>query len=764
MSDKMRGFPHLIIPLLVLGASGIVAQTILLRELLVLFAGNEFSLGIIFAAWVACEAAGSLVADRKCRLLPEGVNTFVFASLLFSLLFPAAIYLARLYRQLAGIPPELGIGPGQVIAASFLVLLPVAFIHGFLFIRACALYERITGTGPAAAGKVYFWETAGTIIGGVAVSYLLVPRVDSFQSALIMALINGCACALLVRACRETEWRLPVAAAAVFSLAVLAFIVCGGGERLQKSSLARAWAGKAVVACRNSYYQNITVVRNEGQFTFFTDGVPLVTTPVPDIGYVEDVVHFPLLAHPQPAEVLVLGGGAGGVIAEILKYSTVRRVDYVECDPALLAAIRDFPTPLTMAELGSPRVHLHYGDPRLYLRQTTRRYDIVLINLPLPQTLQANRLFTRECFTAVKKVMKEGGILAVPISGSLTYYGSELAKVNASCLATIAAVFPHCLVVPGDTNLLLSSTAPDVETVTPALMSARLAERGIATRLVTPDYIAVRFERERAAWLHDVLGSTAARINGDFSPMGLYYNMAFHSRLFSPQMKVLFDLVGRISLTAAIAATFVLMLFLLLLTGKYPASAVPLVISGTGFSAMIFELLLFFSFQVLYGNVYYLAGVLTAAFMGGIAAGSLLVTCLFPRFKNDRRLLLAIEGGLVIFALLLAMLFAFLARTTWATSPLVYLLLLLLLIMAGFLTGMEFPLAVRLHARRGISSISPTEMSAGLIYGADLAGGFIGGLLGGTLLLPVLGFANCCFLVAVLKAGTFLIAALAREA
>ncbi|HEX9023068.1 MAG TPA: hypothetical protein VF799_04425 [Geobacteraceae bacterium] len=763
MSEKAGSYSNLILPLLVLGASGIVAQTVLLRELLILFAGNELSLGIIIGAWVACEALGSLSAGRGLRFARSGGRTFVLASLLFSLLFPLAIYLARIYKELAGIPAELGVGFGHLFAASFLVMTSVGFLHGFLFIGACSLLAERSGAAATAAGRVYFWETAGTVIGGIAVSYLLIPYLNSFQTALLMALANGFASLLLVSTSAKGKRLLPGGAAILFSLAVLVFLARGGAEWLQRVSLAGEWKGKEVVAYRNSFYQNIAVVRNEGQYTFFTDGVPLVTTPVPDIAYVEEFVHFPLLAHPAPASVLVLGGGAGGVIAEILRHPTVRRIDYVESDPALLQAIRDFPTQLTTAELANPLVHLHYGDPRLYLRRTALRYDIVLLNLPLPQTMQANRHFTSQCFAAIRGVMNKGGIFAMPVTGSLTYYTPQLKAVNASCLATIAAAFPHRLVVPGDTNLLLASADPRVAAVTPQLLAARLNDRKIAPRLITPEHLALRLDGEKMEWLGRILQGARAEVNRDFSPMGLYYNMAHRTLLFSPQLKGMFQLAGGITLPAAVTALLALLLLAFLLAARYPAVTVPAVISATGFSAMIFELLLFFGFQLLYGHVFQLVGVLTCAFMGGIATGSLAVTASMAKIRNDRRLLLLMECAIFLFAVFLAVVFKLFAAGDSAGSPAVYASFILLLIAAGFLTGMEFPLAVRLSARFSGDAFA-AERSSGLIYGADLAGGFVGGLLGGTFLIPVLGFTSCCILVAVLKGGTLLLAVFAREA
>jgi spermidine synthase len=758
MSDRRKSFLCFIAALLVLGASGIVAQTILLRELLTLFSGNEFSLGIIFGAWVASEAAGSFAAARRSPRR-DGVEFFVYGSLLFSLAFPASIYVARIFKTLSGIPHEVGVGLGGTLGASFLVLLPTGFLHGFLFIQACSLYERITGTGASASGRVYYWETAGTILGGLAVSYLLIPHFDSFHSAVLLASINGCACLALFRVVNVSGF-VPKATAVFFSIAMPILFFSNAPERLQGASLAEAWKGKNIVSYRNSFYQNIAVVRNEGQYTFFTDGTPVITTPVPDIGYVEELVHFPLLAHPHPVSVLVIGGGAGGVIAEILKHPSVRRIDYLETDPAIMKAIRDFPTRLTTSELENPLVHLYFGDPRLFLRQSGGRYDAVLLNSPLPQTLQANRLFTRESYLSVRRVMRKGGIFVLPVAGSLTYYNRELKRVNASCFATLAGVFPHRLVVPGDINLVLSSDSADVVAATPALLAERLAARRIGVNLITPEHLADRFDTQRGEWLRNVLSDTNSGVNTDFSPKGLYYGMAYRNLLFSPWMKNIFDAAGKATLPVALTAASGLLAVLFLAVRIFPASAVPLAISGTGFSAMILELLLCFAFQVVYGHFYYVVGILTGTFMGGIAAGSLAVTRFLPRFRDERRWFLLNEGTLIFFSLLVALTFALLSAAERMPVH-VYPLFLLLLAVAGFVTGSQFPLAVRLQT--GITPSFSVERNTGLIYGADLVGGFLGGLLGGTILIPVLGFFNCCILVAALKTGTMVLAALAPK-
>jgi spermidine synthase len=85
-----------------------------------------------------------------------------------------------------------------------------------------------------------------------------------------------------------------------------------------------------------------------------------------------------MLSHERPESVLILSGGAGGMIHEVLKYP-VKQVHYVELDPLLLTLIHQFPTPLTRSELSDPRVVIHYTDGRVFLKRTAERFDVVFV-------------------------------------------------------------------------------------------------------------------------------------------------------------------------------------------------------------------------------------------------------------------------------------------------------------------------------------------------------------------------------------------------
>ncbi len=765
---------RLIIFVFVAGFGGIAAQTILLRELLILFSGNELSIGVIIGSWVIWEAIGAFIGGKCNR--KNNPEILVFSVILFSALFPASIYLTRIFKAILSIPAGVGVGLFPVFYSSFLILLPTGILHGFFFTLACSIHNQLTGKGASSVGKVYFYEMLGTIAGGILVSYLFIPYFNSFRVALVVALLSTVSCMIFMlhvikenktgqSAGRKTGLFLFTLLLSVFTFIALLYDI---DDTLHSASIKKQWPQQNVVLYENSVYQNIVVVKNDDQYTFFTDGIPFITTPVPDIVFVEEFAHFPLLTHPHPENVLILGGGAGGLINEILKHSTVKKIDYVEIDPALLTTIKKFSTPLTETELNNPLVRLHYTDGKMFLKETKDKYDIVFIGLPPPSTLQTNRFYTQEFFTMVRSILKTNGILALTMPGSLTYYSSELKELNTSIIETLKSVFEYTFVLPGDYNLLLASNSDIVTVISPSLLYKSLSQQHIETKLITLPHLNYRFEKRWQDWFASTLKGTRAAdgskasVNRDFSPKGLYYTIAYQNLLFSPSLKPVFDAVERINFTSVLIFITAVFLLFLLLRKRYTYIGIPYAITATGFTVMVFELVLMFGFQIFYGYVFYEIGILITIFMGGMAAGSLIVT------YRDRwigaqglSLMKVLDASMVMFSLLLVLIFSFHEKLSSISPVAIRLIFYILLIISGFFAGMQFPLSNAIYLSRtgpeGSDDARPVGRTAGMLYGADLAGGWLGGIIGGLIVLPVLGLLQGCLLLAVLKATSLIL-------
>jgi len=787
---------NIIIALLVMGLSGLIAQIVLLRELLVTFYGNELSIGIILANWLILEALGSYVFRRKADIVKRKIETFVFIQMLFALFLPCMIYFSRILKTMVSIVPGEGIGIISLGISSFLILLPVSFTHGALFTFGCRLYssfqpieKRSENESGQSIGKVYILETIGTLIGGLGFTYLLLPLFNSFQIGFGISFLNIFICIFLLKFTYPNNSRKSFLSTKVLIVSLILilflftyFIFSSNVNTLHDMSIKKQWKGQNIIYYHNSKYENVAVTKMEEQYTFYSNGVPVITVPTPDITFIEEFVHIPLLAHSNPEDILIISGGAGGVIREILKYD-VEKIDYVELDPALLKAVKKFSVPLTETELTNEKVDVIYKDGRMFVKNTDRKYDVVLVGFSLPIDLQINRLFTKEFFSLTKRVLKDEGILVLSLPGSLSYINEELKELNVCIMETLNQVFPFIKIIPGDTNLYLASSSDKIKKINPELLTRRLKHRNITTNLLVPAYLQYKYKLDlhREDWFKNEIGGIKIGINQDLKPIGVYYSLSYWNALFSPYVNKILDWFKerKLKLVLFLLGIFIfIFIFIVLSEGIFSytknisiekdssisyilsKSSIPYAITTTGFAGMIFDLALIFTFQSLYGYVYYWVGILVTMFMVGAALGSSLVTFKLTKIKKNFSLFLKIELLLIIFTAILPFIFIqlepYLGKLHISLIKGVFLILCLL---AGILVGLEFPIANKLyliysHYGKGKGKIGST---AGLLYSSDLIGGWIAGIVGSVMLLPILGLGGTSLLVILLKITSIIV-------
>lgn len=293
-----------------------------------------------------------------------------------------------------------------------------------------------------------------------------------------------------------------------------------------------------------SFYGNVVVCKSEEQYTFYTDGVPAITTPTPDIVFVEEFAHLSLLSHPEPQYVLIISGGAGGLINEVLKHD-VKKIDYAELDPLLLEVVRKYSTELTEDELSDPRVNIEHVDGRFFVKNAGSMYDVILVGLSNPSDLQVNRFFTKEFFEESAERLRKGGIFAITLPGSLTYLSEELSSLNGCILATLKSVYRYVRIIPGDFNLFLASNSP--LSTESDVFASRFSERKLNVNLITPGHIEYKLDRSRLDWFRNSVSETAG-INRDFLPLGFFYSLSYWNALFSPYMRGVFNWFGKLTL------------------------------------------------------------------------------------------------------------------------------------------------------------------------------------------------------------------------
>ncbi len=250
------------IAILVMGFSGLVAQILLLRELLIVFSGNELCIGIILANWLVLEAAGCFFLGGKAEKYKNKLESFTIITILFSVFLLAAIIQIRILKRAMGISIGESIGFFPMFYSSFLILLPVCIFHGALFTFSCRIYSLFSGEDASSVGRIYGYETVGSIIGGIACTYLLIPYFNTFQATLWLALINFVVCLVLL----DHLWKIGLYQKTVLSvLGLLTFIsgysvFIGQGDKLHDYSTKAQWPNQNIVHYQNSQYGNICVI------------------------------------------------------------------------------------------------------------------------------------------------------------------------------------------------------------------------------------------------------------------------------------------------------------------------------------------------------------------------------------------------------------------------------------------------------------------------------------------------------------------------
>ena len=166
---------------------------------------------------------------------------------------------------------------------------------------------------------------------------------------------------------------------------------------------------KNVLYSAKSEYQTIDILETQGLGkVLLLDGL-VMTTERDEFFYHEMISHIPMNSHPNPEKVLVIGGGDGGTVREVLKHDTVREVILCEIDGLVIDACKKY-LPSIAGMLDDDRVNIQVRDGIEYISQQEDAFDIILIDSTDPMG-PGEGLFTEEFYSNVSGALKEGGIM-----------------------------------------------------------------------------------------------------------------------------------------------------------------------------------------------------------------------------------------------------------------------------------------------------------------------------------------------------------------
>ena len=727
--------------IILLGFTAVITQITLIREFLIVFYGNEISLGLIFASWFIAGAFGSWFLGRFTDKIRQKINLFSICQFCLSILLPISVLAIR------SIKPALNLDPGQIMPplfmflANFIILLPVCVLLGFMFSLGVRLYEAKSKIAATKIGMVYILEAVGSLCGGLLASFVLIRLLNSLQIMASLSLLNILGAILLQVVNKGKKARSLFITIFTVQLIFLVFLwLFNGWNNLQQLSLKTQWGGYELLGSRNTIYGNVTVTKRGTQRSFFYNGLYLYA--IPDEIRAEETVHFALLEHPSPERVLLVGGGVGGLIKEALK-EPVKQLDYVELDPMIIKMAGEYLPEKEYGPLRDSRVGIKNLDGRFFIKGTNNKYDCVIINLGDPYTAQLNRYYTVEFFQEVKKILKEGGILSFALTSSESYISRELKSFLRSIYASLKKVFLDVKVIPGDTAYFLACDKPGVLTYDYKTLIGRAQDRVIDLKYVREYYLSSRLTPEKITFTESSLKAyKTTRINYDFRPVSYYYNLIFWSAHFRDSFfkRVLVAVTAAKIWNTLLAVCGLVLLFGVIRIRKnkeLDRLASLIAVLTTGFTQISIQLIILLSFQIIYGYVFYKLGLIITCFMAGLVLGGLWIVRIMKGLKKDLRFFIRLQFAICIYLFLLPGISNWFLKSNF--------LFLFLPVMAGFIGGAQFPLANKIYLKDKTEGIGRI---AGLSYGLDLLGSCLGALLGSIFFIPILGIPGTCWMIA----------------
>jgi len=748
---------RLLIAVLVTGVTALIAQVVLVRELLSLFLGNELSIAFVLAVWLAAVAAGSAIGARIAPRLRSPEGAFALSQLALALLLPAALLIVR-SAQPPGITPGEAWGPGAMLLVSLGTLGLVCLLVGlqFVFAAAAAGHRRATTESVSPVACVYALEAAGAMLGGIAFHFWLSQHIVAFGAFALVGILNIASAFALLR----PRTSLTQAALAFPCLLLGALLLRSPEIDLASVQSNPRWAGFTVLSHSPSKYGDLTSALREKQLSLFQSGVLVFTS---EEEYANEVTaHLPLLQHPSPRCVLLIGGAVGDLPEEILRHP-VERLDCVELDPKLLdvtrRAARIARLDLPLEVLDDPRIHMQFGDARLFVQQSPPVYDVIVANVPDPATAALNRFYTLEFLREAKRALAPGGILAVTLTGSTHHLSGPLLLAAATTNTSLRQVFPDVLLVPGETMFFLAARESHILSRDPDVLDRRLRDRDIDSDFVNEAWLRDALLPFRAELIQQQISQVPEPpVNTDLNPVSYYHQTRVWLDQVSPRLASPMKAFSLIEVWWAALPLALAIILVSAARGRAPRLrplALLVAAAAIGGFGMILDILGLLVFQAVRGYLYHSIGALIAAFMAGLAAGAAVVSGRrLDRATSARLLAAALLTSALIAALLPGLLGAVLPFPGLAGAAIG-----LLLFLGGSLVGAAFPVAVALYRREGTAAAA-----GGAIYAADLIGSAGAAVFAGAFAVPLLGVVGTSrFTALLLAAALVLVLPLLRE-
>lgn len=312
--------------------------------------------------------------------------------------------------------------------------------------------------------QVLTFDYLGALVVSLAFPLLLAPHLGLIRTSLMFGLLNALVAAWAIWLFRDQlgGQKGLLAQCGVVSALLIGGLV--GADRLTHLAEENLYADE-IIYTETTPYQRIVLTRWQDDIRLFLNG-NLQFSSRDEYRYHEALVHPGLQAVKQPRKVLVLGGGDGLAVREILKYPSIEHITLVDLDPGMTGLFSRLPLlrALNHDALHSPKLEIVNGDAFLWLEKNGEFFDFIVVDFPDPTNFTLGKLYTNTFYRLLEKRLSQHGLAVIQATSPLYARQSFWCIVNTIKSVGLQATPYHALVPSfGEWGYIIASRQPYIQ-------------------------------------------------------------------------------------------------------------------------------------------------------------------------------------------------------------------------------------------------------------------------------------------------------------
>lgn len=329
--------------------------------------------------------------------------------------------------------------------------------------------------------SIFSFDYIGGLLGSIAFPLLLLPKLGFFATSFLCGLLNISAAMLIM-------WRFGERVLKVrwysISAGVIAFFMIIGmvfSDNISVGIEGGLYRDK-IIYMEQTPYQKIVMTKHKDDVRLYIDGNCQFST-ADEYRYHEALVHVPMAELDDCRRVLILGGGDGMAVREVLKYDNVEKIDLVDLDSEMIriCSTNENIKSINQDSLKSDKLSIYNEDAYEYLETTKEEYDLIIVDLPDPNSESLNKLYSNVFYRMCSNCLDKNGVMVVQ-STSPYYAKKAFWCINKTIASEGFSVKAYHLQVPafGDWGFNMASRQELSEDVSFDVETRYLSEENVS--------------------------------------------------------------------------------------------------------------------------------------------------------------------------------------------------------------------------------------------------------------------------------------------